>query len=955
LLGKYDEGYRFAKLGDDLVRRNGLVAYEAASSLAVGYHAFWTRHVGLGLSRLEEGLQASAASGALIMSCYVCVSIASIRFARGDPLDEVERQAERMLGIVRGARFGEIEDTLLALRRLVRRLRGRCSPPNSTEGPGTEDEGFDARARGGVAVGACRHHVLQLQERFLFGEYREALAAAAEANELLWACLIFWERCEHSYYLALTVAALHGQASPGEREEFLRALRAEVALHRTWAENCPENFQNRYALVSAELARLEGRELDAERLYEEAIRSAHEDGFVQNEALAYELCAHFYRVRGRGLIADTYLREARACYLRWGADAKVAQLERLYPHLVERQAIAPTATLAVRSEQLDLFSVVKASQRISGDIELESLAGTLLEVALEQGGARRSCLLLQRDGALFVEAEASVEAEGVTTRILPSLALESSSLVPVSVVQYARATRQPAIVEDVAAATVFTSDPYFARHPTRSVLCLPILRQAELVGLLYLENRFIAGAFTPDRLTALSLLAAQAAISLENALLLAREREARVSAEEARRAAERARAAIEEAERRSAFLAEAGVLLSESLAYEQTLTRLGGLCVQSLADWCVLDLVQDGELRRLAGACADPAKEALLTKLRGRHPARWDSPHPAARALRAGEPVWVPTFTEELLRTMCDDDEHLELVRALGACSVLAVPLVARGQTLGVLSLASGTPGRYGRADLELAQEVAHRAALAIENARLHRETQRAVSMRDEFLQVASHELRTPVAGLSLSIKGLQKALGAPRGDSHELMRQLLDLADRQGTRLTRLLEDVMDVSRVEVGWAGLHLEEVELGALVRDAAARFEADLTRSGCCLSIHFDGPVLGRWDRSRIDRVVTNLLSNAVKFGAGKPIEIRVEETSGRALLSVRDHGIGVDPLQLGRIFGRFQRAVSPDHYGGLGLGLYISRRIVEAHGGTIRAESAPGEGSTFTLELPRAGP
>jgi len=412
-----------------------------------------------------------------------------------------------------------------------------------------------------------------------------------------------------------------------------------------------------------------------------------------------------------------------------------------------------------------------------------------------------------------------------------------------------------------------------------------------------------------------------------------------------------ARASAEEAERRSALLAEAGALLAESLEYEETLDRLCRFCVRSLADWCVVDMVEGGRLRRLAGACADPAKQPLLEQLRERYPAHRDSADAAARCLRSGEPVWVPESTEELLRSMCVDDEHLRLVRALGTRSVMVVPLVARGQTLGVLSLASGAPGRHGPAELELAQEVAHRAAIAIDNARLHRETQRAVCMRDEFLQVASHELRTPIAALSLSLKSLLKARRAARSAEPELVDELLELAERQGSRLTRLLEDVMDVSLVETGWAALHLAEVELGAIVRDVAARFQGDLARSRCSLSIECDGPVLGRWDRSRIDQVVTNLLSNAAKFGAGEPIEIRIGETAGWARLSVRDHGIGIDPSDQTRIFDRFQRAVSPENYGGLGLGLFISHGIVKAHGGSIRVESRPGAGAAFTVELP----
>ena len=185
-------------------------------------------------------------------------------------------------------------------------------------------------------------------------------------------------------------------------------------------------------------------------------------------------------------------------------------------------------------------------------------------------------------------------------------------------------------------------------------------------------------------------------------------------------------------------------------------------------------------------------------------------------------------------------------------------------------------------------------------------------------------------------------------------MDRLLELASRQGARLTRLIDDLLDVSRLDAGRLPLELTVVELGALVREVVSRFEADLARSGCTVSLRGGAPVVGSWDRSRLDRIVTNLLSNAIKFGAGKPIELFVSAERGVARLAVRDHGIGIDPAQLGRIFGRFERAVSERHYGGLGLGLYISRRIAEEHGGSIRCESQPGAGATFTVELPCAG-
>jgi signal transduction histidine kinase len=223
-------------------------------------------------------------------------------------------------------------------------------------------------------------------------------------------------------------------------------------------------------------------------------------------------------------------------------------------------------------------------------------------------------------------------------------------------------------------------------------------------------------------------------------------------------------------------------------------------------------------------------------------------------------------------------------------------------------------------------------------------------------LTVASHELNTPLTSLMLAIQHIRHAT-AGSSTNHQAIEKQLELLSRQGTRLARLVNDLLDVSRLEAGRPSLHFTEVDLAALVREVVARFDADIARSRCSVAItnHSGRPIKGRWDRSLIDRVVTNLLANALKFGPGEPIEVIVDADQAIARLSIRDHGIGIEPGGLRRIFHRFERAASSRNYGGLGLGLYISRQIVEEHGGTIRCESHVGLGSTFVVELPCSPP
>ncbi|MGK4008697.1 AAA family ATPase [Sorangium sp. So ce1036] len=944
--GDYRMAYRFAKLGLDLLERRGALRFKSRVYLGFGHRVNpWVRHLRSGVELLRRGFEAGQETGDLTYASYNKNCLITLLLAAGEPLGEVQREAEGALLFVRRARFG-LEIAIITVQlQLIRALRGLLPDLASFNDADFDERRFEQRLEGDprLAIATCWYWIRKLQARFLADDLDAALEAAEKARPLLWTTGSFFEVAEYHFYGALVRAARCRAGDAGERRRHLEALLAHQEQIDAWAESCPDNFGDRAALIGAEVARLRGEGDLAAQRYEQAIRRAREGGFVHNEALAYEIASRFYRERGFDLIADTYLREARAGYARWGADGKVQRIDEQSPRLWDTRPLAPTASFAARPEQLDLLSVIKASQTISSEIVLDKLLRTLLRVVLEQGGAQRACLVLAQDERLSIGAEATLEESGGVAISLPRSTEDASRRVPMSLVRYVHRTKEHVILVNTAASVGrFSGDEYFARHKPRSLLCMPILRQAEVAGLLYLENTLLAGAFPPERLTTLSLLAAQAAISLENARLLAREQSARTAAEAAGR--------------RAAFLAEAGEILSGSLDDEETLSHITRLSVRSLCDWCVIDLVEGEDLRRSFWAHRDPAKEPLFDQLNRRYRLDWRASDPAARVQRGEGPLLVPELSEEDLRKYAEDEGYVALLRDLGARSFISVPLVARGRPIGALSVISAAPGRrYGEADLELVQEVARRAALAIDNAWLYRAAQDAVRLRDEFLTVATHELNTPMTSLTLSLEAMDRSLHGGRPFDPQAMGKQVERALRQATRLARLNSELLEVSRIQMDRVSLDVEEVDLGAVVREVTARFELDLARTGCSVSLRTSGRLVGRWDRSRVDQIVTNLLANAIKFGAGKPIEIVAGEEAGAVRLSVTDHGIGIDPARQPRIFDRFERAVSDRHYGGLGLGLYISRQIAEAHGGSIRVQSAPGAGATFTVELPGAGP
>lgn len=317
-------------------------------------------------------------------------------------------------------------------------------------------------------------------------------------------------------------------------------------------------------------------------------------------------------------------------------------------------------------------------------------------------------------------------------------------------------------------------------------------------------------------------------------------------------------------------------------------------------------------------------------------------------------PVLLQPADPRLPRLLRFDDDATAAWQRLAPRAVLAVPLTRRGQHAGLVAYTALTSKRlYGDADMAVAEELARRAGLAFENAVLYRHTQEAVRARDEFLSVASHELKTPVTSIHLQIQLLLEILHRQgiSGLPGDRLENALQNTDRQVSRLVRLINELLDVSRLTTGNLILERDTVDLVALVEETVGRLRPS-SPSGIALEAH--GPVVGKWDRLRLEQVVTNLVSNAVKYGQGKPVSVAVTQDAGQAHISVCDQGIGIEAGDLDRIFNRFERAVSEKQFGGLGMGLYIVKQIVQAHGGDIHVVSRPGEGSTFIVDLPLGG-
>jgi signal transduction histidine kinase len=505
LFKRYREGEAMSLLARSFVERYNLASYRSSALLSLQCSSYWTQPLSavqeLTLSGLQHGLQ----SGDFYFATYFCTSNIQHRLAMGHDLDDVYRDSSAHMEFVRKTGILDPLDMLSFYQAYVQQLRGHTRSFATLSWEGFDEQAFEAGLTP-MRMSSMRsaYWITKLQSCFLRGSYQEARKAADNAAGLTWSSIGSLSLREFHFYSALTLAVGFDEATPEQQRRLLEDIQRHHQQLAEWAESCPENFRALERMVSAELARLSGRPDEATRSYEEAILAARESGAIHYVGLASELAANFWRTRQAPIVAHAFAREAWAAYLRWGARGKVQHLEAQWPHLAAPRASGTHETSSTASTQIDALTVVKTQQAISGEIVLERLVKTLLEAAIENAGAHRGALLLPDGDTLSVAAISGAAQE-----------------LPWTILTYVRRTREHVLIGDASKPHPFSSDEYLARSGARSVLCLPLMRQDQFSGTLYLENNLATNAFSPARLSLLGHIASQAAISIENARLYA--------------------------------------------------------------------------------------------------------------------------------------------------------------------------------------------------------------------------------------------------------------------------------------------------------------------------------------------------------------------------------------------------------------------------------------------------
>ncbi len=537
-MGDIERGYGVAHVGMEVGQRSQAKEPEAKSLVVfnVGV-AHWQEHLRNTLPSLLTAHQVALEVGDLEYAALAAtLYIQHLGFV-GEPLSRVEKEAARYAtSLQRLGQPGAIVGFQLT-RQMVANLRGQSADPCLLVG-----EHFDERTQLGVLLQSNdmkNINIIHLRKAilaYLFGDARGAVFEGTEIDKRQQALLGTVYSVLHRFYQSLAMLSHHPEATAQEQKCYLKQVAANQKKLKKWVSHAPMNHAHRYELVEAERARVRGDHGAAINHFEQAIMLAKQHEYVQEAALAQELAGRYYLGREMAHLATAYLMDARYGYQSWGAVAKVRWLDEHYPQIFSQaslgQQVAPTgnqflstttssasSSSGTHGQQLDLATVVKASQTISSEIDLDRLLGKLLHTVLENAGAQKGVLLLAEEGSLRVEAEGSIDPPQM--QLLQGLLAEESMSLSPAIVHYVERTQQDVVLDDASQEGLFTTDDYIQRHKPRSILAVPLLNQSQLIGVLYLENNLTTGAFTPARVEMVRLLGTQAAISITNAQAIA--------------------------------------------------------------------------------------------------------------------------------------------------------------------------------------------------------------------------------------------------------------------------------------------------------------------------------------------------------------------------------------------------------------------------------------------------
>ncbi|MBW4453121.1 MAG: AAA family ATPase [Nostoc indistinguendum CM1-VF10] len=751
-----------------------------------------------------------------------------------------------------------------------------------------------------------------------FGEYDQALKQAHLAQQQAGAAFGFMQVAVLNFYHSLALLADYSEVQLNYQQTYLQQVEANQKQMQFWAHHAPMNYLHKWHLVEAERYRVLDQAVAAMDAYDRAIALARENEYLQEESLANELAAKFHLANNRITIAKAYVQEARYGYLRWGATAKVQDLERRYPQLLEpRSQISKTHKLhttesaSSKLEVLDLETVLKASQAMASEILLDKLLAKLMMILIENAGAQTGYLILPTQEKWQIEAMGSIGDEKIA--VLQSIPLESISAdstpyLPSALINYVVRTQESIVLNNAIQEGNFQSEPWIVQRQSKSILCAPLLNQGELAGIVLLENNLTTRAFTPEQIEILHLLSTQAAISIDNARLLKQEAELNQSL----------RAEIAERQRAEKDRDRLIAML------EATTDHVGMADSQGNVFW------SNAQFRKLLGVSLNAELSNL--SISNYHP-QW--------ALEIIQNQGIPTAIRDgtwvgetaLLGT---DGREIPVSQMIVAHKATDGTLEYLSTIIRDISTLKVVEAEVRQLNAELEERVIQRTA----------QLQAANKALEAFSYSVSHDLRAPLR----AIVGFSRMLQEDYGEQLDSEgNRYLKIVRENAKRMGELIDDLLNLSRLDR--KEISRQPILLNEMIQKVLSDLALDMKGRQIEFAIA-DLPICHA-DFSLLKQVWINLLSNAIKYTRYKSpacIEVGYEIMDGEGVYFIRDNGAGFDMRYADNLFGVFQRLHREQEFAGTGIGLAIVQRIIQRHGGRIWAEAAIDQGATFYFTL-----
>lgn len=933
--GEYQSGYRFGLLGLKLSEKWNDTSQKCRSYFNLACFLIpWVKHISYTDPLYQQGYQVGLKSGDFQFVSFIFLGGLLNSFIMGQRLDSILEDIEKFLAFSPKIKNQSVMDSVSGFKLTINNLTIFNSRDLTNENKELDEDLYIERCKSNKSfLALCFYYITKSQATYILEEPSKSMNYIFKADKLL--SFVFGTTfcVEHNFYYSLNLATLYKDASQETQRQYREQININQKKMKIWADTCKENFLHKYLLIEAEIANISCGYDKAIDLYDQAIESAKNNGFIKDEALANEIAARFHLSRGRKRIASMYMKEAYYLYSLWGARAKVKSLEEKYNDIFimssQREKYHCFCNTIDNSTIIDMDTVIKASQAISSEIELDKVLKKLLRISIKSSGAEKGFFIMKSEGKLAIQGQ--IDCESV--KLMHDIELEKCDDISKSIVNYVARTREHIVLDDASNEGLFSNDPYIVKSRSKSILCMPIIYRGNLICIGYLENNLSIGAFTTNHIKILKILFSQAAISIENAIMYNKVKELNQGLE---------KTVFGRTKALNDMVKKLTLEINERKKTELELSKSENryrLLVELLPDAV---LVHDNfEILFANDVCTrlhrvKSNKELIGTSIK-------DLVHPSYHKVI---------------------DERLEQILNTGKTAPLYELKIVRadGTMIDVESISTLFPYQGKSVVLSVVRDItdrkqAEKLRKSVEDKeRLLKEAFEYDRIKTEFIANISHELRTPLNVMLGVIQMFNLLLDSNADENnHPRITRYSGMMKQNCYRLIRLVNNLIDITKIDSGYFQLDLKQCNIVNIIEDIALSVAQYVQDKG--IRLIFDTDIEEKimpCDPDKMERILLNLLSNAIKFtDKGGYIFVNVRNRNQSILISVKDTGIGILEEKHESIFDRFVQAdksLSRNNEGS-GIGLSLVKSFIEMHGGTISLKSKPGDGSEFIIELP----